>query len=244
MVKIKSIGISRLDSGNFYQFTSNIVDIAQSEPLVQKILLPVSEWLPQMTESFKKEKQTQETQQIVALDRFRDRAFLKIDRMVFAFLIDDRTPANIVAAEKIEVFIKQYEGADLTRFDYNKESAYITNFVTDVTAHAAAELDTLNLTADVTYLANCNTNFINYYAQRGDAASLLSNVVPFSRLRKQVKSDLDNFLNDVPSVARINPAATPQIEALISRINVEIDKFKLLIPSGTPPANTPPTAQQ
>jgi hypothetical protein len=57
-------------------------------------------------------------------------------------------------------------------------------------------------------------------------------------LSKQAGKYYKTMANDLESLQRFVPANAAQIGDIITRVNVEADKFKLLIPSSSnPPAN-------
>jgi Family of unknown function (DUF6261) len=245
MTQIIKFNAKTLASGIYYQFIDSIVAISQTEPLVSGISTNLVADVSSLQNSFKKEQLNDETAQIVALDQLRDRAFGKIRRLAEAYTFDDQSPANIAAAEKILNLIEYYGKGDLIKFEYNKESAYITNFIKDLADNAQDAVDALKLSDDIAYLKTCNDNFIAQYAKRGDAAQGLADIVPFYKLRKTVAEHYNNFIADLQSLQRIDKPNAAKFEAVIGRINIEIDKYKLLTPkaavkpNGTP---TPPTS--
>ena len=238
MSQVKSISISQLNNGDFYQFIENIVTIVSQEPLASGVIATLVADQPILLDSYKKEALTIETQKIVQLDKKRDRAYLKFKTLVEGYAFDDETPANIEASNKLQTFIKQHGGTKLTNFDYNKETASISSLVLDVTTHAGDALTTLSLGGTISFLKTCNDEFKDFYAARGDAASVLTNVPPFYKLRKEVAVHYRTFASDLESLQRFLPADATTIANLITRVNVEIDKFRLLVP------NTPDEEQQ
>lgn len=238
MNELKSINYSRLNNGDFYQFIENIVTIVSQQPLANGVIATLVADQPALLESYKKEVLTIETQQIVALDKKRDRAYVKFKTLVEGYAYDDETPANSTASQKLQTFIKQHGAGQLTSFDYNKETASISSLVGDISAHASAALTTLDLTSTMAFLKGCNEEFKSYYASRGDAASVLMGVAPFYKLRKEVGVHYKTFVSDLNSLQRFLPADAATIADLITRVNIEIDKFKLLVPS-TPETPTP-----
>ncbi len=243
MTQIIKINSNALTSGIYYQFIESIVAISRTEPLVSGISADLAADVSNLQNSFKKEQLADETSQIIALDQLRDRAFGKIKRLADAYTFDDQSPANIIAANKILGLIEYYGKGDLIYFEYNKESAYITNFIKDLADNAQDAVDALKLSDDVAYLKTCNDNFIAQYAKRGDVAQGLADIVPFSRLRKTVAGNYNNFIADLQSLQRIDKTHAAKFEAVIGRINIEVEKYKLLVtkfaakPNGTP---TPP----
>jgi Family of unknown function (DUF6261) len=240
MSQIKTIALTSLNSGNFYQLVESIVAISQAEPLVSDVLRDLSTSVPNLQNSFKKEKLSDETAQLVALDQLRDRGYIKIKRFAEAYTFDDQSPDNIAAANKILDIIDQYGKADLINFDYNKESAYLTNFIKDLADNAQDAVDSLKLADDIAYLKICNDNFIAKYAGRGDAAQAIAGVMPFYKLRPEVAKHYNNFVGDLESLQRIDKTHAAKFEALIGRINIEIEKYKLLIPKAAPKPNGTP----
>ena len=241
MNEVKSINISRLNSGDYYQFIENIVTIVVQEPLAAGVIATLQADQPILLNSYKKEVLSIETQQIVDMDKKRDRAYMKFKSLVDGYAYDDETPANIEASKKLYTFIKQHGAGHLTGFDYNKETASISSLVADITDHAATALATLNLGSSLNYLKARNEEFKTFYASRGDAASILANVPPFYKLRKEVNVHYKTFANDLESLQRFIPASAATIADLITRVNVEIDKFRLLVPNTPDEPVTPPT---
>lgn len=238
MNQVKTISVSKLNNGDFYQFIENIVTIVSQEPLASDVIATLATDQPILLNSYKKEVLTIETQKIVQLDKKRDRAYLKFKTLVEGYAFDDETPANIEASNKLQTFIKQHGGTKLTNFDYNKETASISSLVGDIDAHAATALAALNLGGSLNFLKARNNEFKDFYAARGDAASILANVPPFYKLRKEVAVHYRTFASDLESLQRFIPASAATIANLITRVNVEIDKFRLLVPS-TPEADEP-----
>ena len=234
MKTIKDISYRRLNNGDFFQFIENIVTTVSNEPLTKKLVATLNDDLPILQSSFKKEQLTEETKKIVALDELRDRAFLKISLFIDAHYLDDNNPLMQKAAQELQPFMKLYGGTKLVRFDYNKETASISNFVNDALSKYATPFETLGLTTSLSYLEVCNKNFKEFYATRNDAAADLANLIPFSRLRTQVNEHYKNFVTDLESLQRFIPEQAPKIEAVIDRVNIEIDKFKLLIKNAPP----------
>lgn len=241
MNEVKSIAITQLNSGDYYQFIENIVTIVVQEPLADGVIATLQADQPILLNSYKKEVLSIETQQIVDMDKKRDRAYMKFKSLVDGYAYDDETPANIDASKKLYTFIKQHGAGQLTGFDYNKETASISSLVGDINAHAAADLATLNLGTSLNYLKARNEEFKDFYASRGDAASILAHVPPFYKLRKEVNVHYRTFVNDLESLQRFIPASAATIADLITRVNVEIDKFRLLVPNTPDAPVTPPT---
>lgn len=233
MNQVKDLSISRLNNGDFYQFIENIVAIVAAEPLAAAVLQPLAADQPVLLNSFKKEKLTEETKQIVENDLKRDRAYLKFKYLIEAYAFDDQTPANSVASAKLLTFIIQHGAGKLVSFDYNKETASLTSLVADCNTHASAELSTLNLNSTLNYLQTCNVAFKTYYSSRGDAASVLATVPPFYKLRKEVINHYKTFASDLEALQRFIPASATVISDLITRINVEVDKFRLMLPAAS-----------
>jgi hypothetical protein len=241
MTQIIKFNSNALNSGNYYQFIESIVAISQTEPLVSGISADLASDVSHLQSSFKKEQLNDETAQVIALDQLRDRAFSKIRRLAEAYTFDDQSPVNITAANKILGLIEYYGKGDLIKFEYNKESAYLTNFIKDLADNAQDAVDALKLSVDIAYLKSCNDNFIAQYAKRGDVAKNIADVVPFYKLRKTVAEHYSNFIADVESLQRIDKTNAAKFESLIGRINIEIEKYKLLIPkAAVKPNGMPP----
>jgi Family of unknown function (DUF6261) len=241
MNTVKSIYFARLDNGDFYQFIENMVAIVAKDPLATSVVAPLAAIQPVLLSSFKKEQLTQETKQIVALDKLRDRAYSRLRYLLIAYTFDDQNSGFVTAANKIETFVAQHGDGKLISYDYNKETASISSLVIELRANASKELDLLQLRPVLDFLELSNNTFKEFYGTRGDAASVLANVPPFYKLRKQAGDDYKTMIADLESLQRFVPASAPQIADLITRVNIEIDKFKLLLPT-TPEPGVIPTA--
>ncbi len=241
MNKVNEINFYRLNNGDYYQFIENIVTLVAKEPITEVVIKNLKEDVPLLQNSFKKEQLTKETKKIVALDILRDRAYSKLIGFTEAYTFDDETSQNSKAANELLSIFKLYGNRELTKFDYNKESASLTNLIIDLRGKYAPQIAILNLEATVNFMETCNNNFKDFYATRNDDAALLANVIPFTRLRPIVNDHYKTFVNDIESLQRFVPASATEIANLITRINIEIDKFKLLVTS-TPVAAAKPVA--
>ena len=229
MKTVNKIHRSRLSNANFYQFIENIVKVVSSEPITKNLISTLNDDLHDLQNAFKKEQLTEETKKIVALDLLRDRAFMKIKLLVEAYQYEDENPELLKASQELFTLIKLYGSGKLIRFDYNKETASISNFVNDARNKFASQLEKLGLSASLNYLEICNNDFKNYYATRNDVASQFEDFISFSRLRIEVNEHYKTFAKDIESLQRFIPENAAIIEEVINRVNVEIDKFKLLI---------------
>jgi hypothetical protein len=239
MNKVNEINFYRLNNGDFYQFIENIVTQVVKEPTTETTIKDLKEDLPLLQNSFKKEQLTEETKKIVALDLLRDRAFLRFKGFVDSHSYDDETPENSTAAKQLQAIIKVYGNGQITKFDYNKETASLSNLIIDLRDKYASQITLLNLDSAINFMETCNNNFKDFYATRNDGAALLANVIPFTRLRPVVNEHYKTFVKDIESLQRFIPGSATEIANLITRINIEIDKFKSLVPSTTAPIVAP-----
>jgi hypothetical protein len=180
MNSVKNISISRLDNGDFYQFIENIVTIVSIEASVASVIEPLAKYQPILFNAYKKEQLTEETKQLVVLDGLRDRAYSKLRYLITAHSFDDENPGFSAAAKKIETFMAQHGNGKLISFDYNKETASISGLINDIRTTAATELNLLQLKPTLDFLELKNNAFKDFYATRGNAASALANVTPFT----------------------------------------------------------------
>jgi hypothetical protein len=232
---IKTINYHRLDNGNFNQFIENMVTIVSKEAVAATVIATLAQDQPVLLASYKKEQLTEETKQVVALDKQRDRAYSKLRYLLMGYTFDDENTGYMSAANKLETFLGQHGDGQLINFDYNKESTSITSLVKEIRTHASAELDLLQLRPVLDFLELKNNTFKEFYGTRGDAASILANVTPFYKLRKEVGDNYKIMVKDLESLQRFVPASATQVADLITRVNVEIDKFKLMVPTTPTP---------
>ncbi len=188
-----------------------------------------------MATGFKKKNLSEETKEIVNLDFLRDRAFKTFKTRIESHLTDDALAGAIPHAQHLMVIIKRYGGGGIPHFDFNKETATITNLVADLQSEGADALLALNLTQEVVYLAQCNINFQNKYAVRGDVATQLANVPPMHKLRPGIHANYSTFAKLIESLQYLNAAHATAIGDTIDRINQEIKAFNTLI--SNPEAN-------
>jgi hypothetical protein len=239
MKNVNEINFYRLNNGDYFQFIENIVTLVAKEPTTETVIKDLKEDLPLLQNSFKKEQLTEETKKIVALDVLRDRAFSKLIGVIDAYTYDDEKPENNKAAKELQSLFKIYGNRQITKFDYNKESASLSNLIIDLHDKYASQVALLNLGSTINFMETCNTNFKDFYATRNDGAALLADVVPFTRLRPVVNEHYKTFVRDIESLQRFIPASATEIANLITRINIEVDKFKSLIPNTTAPVAQP-----
>lgn len=226
---IQKIKTSHLTNKDFYQLVENLLEIADGEPLLARVSAELKDDIPAMQLSFKKEKLNAETENIVALDKKRDRAFMRLRSFLESETYNDMQPENIPVAKRILLIINNYGGGKIPNFDMNGETATLTNLIidlkekTDDIAHFALE-------TQLDYIQACNEDFRNYYKGRGDAAKELNKVVPMFRLRPDIEKRYRKFLIAVENIPTIVANTDDAIEDIIIRFNVEIEKFRLLLP--------------
>ncbi len=236
MNKVNEISYYRLNNGDYYQFIENIVTQALKIPVVATVIKDLKDDVPLLQNSFKKEQLTEETKKIVALDLLRDRAFSKFIGLIDSYIFDDETPENNKAATALQSLFKVYGNRQITKFDYNKETGSLSNLIIDLRGKYASQIAQLNIGSTLNFMETCNNNFKAFYATRNDDAKLLADVVPFTRLRPIVNEHYKTFVSDIESLQRFMPTSATEIADLIKRINIEVDKFKLLVPTPTPVA--------
>ncbi len=156
-------------------------------------------------------------------------AFRTIRVRTESYLTDGTLAGAIAHAEHIMVIMKRYGGSEIVQFDFNKETAILSNLVSDLQNKGAVALQALGLTQNVVYLAQCNKNFENKYVLRGDAATELANVLPMHKIRPSVHAHYAIFAKLIESAQQFNAAQTTAIGENIDRINQEIKVFKMLI---------------
>jgi hypothetical protein len=227
---VNKMSLVKLSNGDFLQFFTNTIGYAISDPNLGVILQPMSNLLPRLELSYKKESLSTETAMLIELDVKRDNSYLRVKKLAEGHLYDDENPANKAAAQAIVKLIKFYGGSKLAYEDMNKETADITSFVTDCTQKYANEINQLGLNGPVSFLSANNENFNNYYKQRDALSAQMNNIVPFYKLRKPAIVAYKNFTNDLMSLARINPALEMQVKNVIDLLNANSKHYELLIP--------------
>lgn len=231
MKKVLKLQLTNLNKGDFFQFIKSIVQLAGIHPLFAVIRQVLELDLTLLEKAFAKEKVTEETKEIERLDARRDKAFMFLLHQVRSFLHNENQPDRMKAAEKVLPIIEELGAGKIAYFDYNKETAVIYNLVNALNERVSAEIATLGLSNDLGYLKQCNNEFEAYYSVRNTLSSELNGIVPFHRLIKDVAKHYTNFVADVEGIYRNNPDVTPELEQFIERLNVEIEKFKLLLPT-------------
>jgi hypothetical protein len=229
MSKIDSITVSNLNNGDYSQYMEDLIKVGNETqlPAVTTALQELVTLQLQAKDSFMKENLTEETAQVVSLDLKRDRAFVKLKKMAEAYEYDDQFPENSAAAKRILKIIATYGGAKLTKQDFNKETAYINSLVDALRKQALLDINLLRLLIDLDYLQICNTQFEVLYNKRSEVATGLNDIIPYRKLRKLMNVAYRNYRSDIESMQRTRVEIAPQIEKLISRMNVDINTYKI-----------------
>lgn len=228
MEKIKKIHIEKLNNKDFYQLIENIIAISDTEPLLSTISTAIKADIPEMKLSFKKESLTEETQQVVALDKKRDRAFMRLKSFLESETYNDEDPSKAEAANSLLTIIENFGGSKIPKFNLNGETAVLTNLVSVLNAKTN-EITLLDLSSRILYIKNCNESFQAFYKDRGDSAKELADISPFYRLRKPVTARYRKFISAIENMPEILPSSSSAITNIITRFNVELDKFEALI---------------
>lgn len=240
MKVLHPITLRRLQDAQLIQFIKNILAITGQAAATlgfAGITAALHTDLLAMAESFKKKNLSGDTKELVALDLLRDRAFRTLKTRAESYLTDDKLPGCISHAEHIMVIIKRYGGSEISEFGFTKETAVISNLVTDLQDEAGNALQVLNLMPEVVFLTQCNTSFETKYALRGDAATQLFNIAAMHKLRPGVHANYAAFAQLIAGLQYFNTAEATAIGEVIDRINQEIKAFNALInnPEAAPP---------
>ncbi|WP_066433508.1 DUF6261 family protein [Chryseobacterium sp. CCH4-E10] len=228
MEKVKKIYLEKLNNKDFYQLIENVITISDTEPLLSTISASLKADIPQMKLSFKKESLTEETQQVVALDKKRDRAFIRLKSFLESETYNDEEPTKADAANSLLTIIENFGGSKIPKFNLNGETAVLTNLISALNAKTN-EITMLDLSSRIVYLKNSNESFQAFYKDRGDAAKDLADINPFYRLRKPITAKYRRFISAIENMPEILPSSSPAIASIIMRLNVELDKFEALI---------------
>lgn len=229
MKKILRLQITELNKGDFFQFIKSVAHLSSTSPLFSIVRKNLELDLVALEQAFAKEKLTKETNEIQRLDTRRGNAFLFVFHQVKSFLYNENEPNCMKAAEKVRVVLKELGGRKIIYFDHNKQTAVIYNLVNVLHERLSAELAMLGLTNHIDYLNQCNDAFEVYYAVRNTLAAEHNGIVAFHRLYRGVAKHYSRFVLDVESIYRNTPSAAAELEQFIERLNVEVEKYKLLL---------------
>lgn len=210
MEKVKKIYLEKLNNKDLYQLIENVIAISDTEPLLSTISEALKADIPQMKLSFKKESLTEETQQVVALDKKRDRAFIRLKSFLESETYNDEEPSKADAANSLLTIIENFGGSKIPKFNLNGEAAVLTNLISALNAKTN-EITMLDLSSRILYLKNCNENFQAFYKDRGDAAKELADISPFYRLRKPITAKYRRFISAIENMPEILPSSSSAI---------------------------------
>ena len=84
-----------------------------------------------------------------------------------AEVLNDRQPDHIPAANRLLLVIDNYGGKDITRYDFNKETAHLTNLTISL-MEKPEDIALLNISDDIAYIKATNEDFRTLYKDRGD----------------------------------------------------------------------------
>ncbi|HAO08616.1 MAG TPA: hypothetical protein DCQ50_16920 [Chryseobacterium sp.] len=228
MEKVKKISIEKLNNKDFYQLIENVISISDTEPQLTTISAALKADIPEMKLSFKKESLTEETQQVVALDKKRDRAFMRLKSFLESETYNDEEPLKAEAANSLLAIIESFGGSKIPKFNLNGETAVLTNLISSLNAKTD-EINLLDLASRILYIKNCNESFQAFYKDRGDSAKELADISPFYRLRKPVTARYRKFISAIENMPEIVPSSSSVIAGIITRLNIELEKFDALI---------------
>jgi DNA polymerase III epsilon subunit-like protein len=119
MEKVKKISIEKLNNKDFYQLIENVISISDTEPQLTTISAALKADIPEMKLSFKKESLTEETQQVVALDKKRDRAFMRLKSFLESETYNDEEPLKAEAANSLLAIIESFGGSKIPKFKFH-----------------------------------------------------------------------------------------------------------------------------
>jgi hypothetical protein len=229
MEKIKSLDLHNLNGGDFLQFNTNVLEITIQQPFLGTVNAQFKDTVNILESAYLKENLTLETAKITSLDEERDAAYTYFKLRVEAEAFNRQSPANMEAAKQLKSIIKQHGSGTLIHYDYNKETATLTSFVDAVNNQQPAALQQLGLTDQLNAIYNTNKAFSLFYSSRNQLAADLGNVPPFYKMRHVVRKSYKDFIKALESMPLFDASLTAQVETLIKRINIEVDKFDLLV---------------
>lgn len=225
------INLKQLNHGDFLQFNVNILAIAVQHPILEAVSAQFKDDVTLLESAYLKESLTLETKKIVALDEERDEMYTHFKLRVEAEAFNRKSLENRQAAERIKSIIKQHGGATVTRYDYNKATATFASFVDAVNTQQAVALQQLGLADELHAIEEANKAFSAFYSLRNQRTAELNTVPAFYKLRPMVRESYKKMIKAVESLPLFDASHAAEVEQVIQRINIEIAKFRLLLPT-------------
>jgi hypothetical protein len=247
-MKINSITLAALQNTEVSQFNTDILGIIQlNNPITLGIGRPYNAFKNEQTEIlslFKADKSSALTDDLFGLDLDRDDAFLAI-----SLQIESYTHHKLPAIRALGVLLFEHLskfGTGIDRYNYQKETATITNILKDWNdkPELKAAIIALKLTEWQTNLETANLAFNAKFLQRAQATgentftnTLKNKRIDAAKAWYKLRDAIESKLN----VAENDEADTSLYVTTINSINAVIDKYNVLLAARRKKPATPTT---
>lgn len=229
---IAKLALSRLANAEYYQFLNLAsAKVKEADPVVLKLKVahdPLEAILPRLLSALNKELANEETKELSALDRLRDKNIIGIN-----YVIDGYAYHNDANKVDAALLLKNYidaQGKEISNQNYSTETASLTKitgaFKTEAKYVAAVSL--LGLTDFVNNLEAANLAFENKFKSRNTSLSEDKDVPSFGAVRKEATPLYQELISLIESrfkTAKADGVATEPYQKLINELNTLIDSY-------------------
>lgn len=193
-MKIKRVYLHALHGEEHYQFFATLLPILTAVPaqvmtFIAQFVTALTEWWQREDRALEKIRTSVLTIPIAEADGLRDAVFRGLILMIEGYE-HSPLPAEAEAARRVRIVTDHY--GNVTRHNYNEETALITNLVQELRERCANELVLLNLTARVNDLEQKNQQFDILMNQRYDEHALID-----ADTLREVRRSMDAYYQQI-----------------------------------------------
>lgn len=212
---VENLRLQRLQNLEHYRFAKNVLTLCRTANIAKlNLKLPELEKAIEMEDLALNPPVANElTPQVIALDEERDRAYQALMSRVRSYAFDEDSQLRNAAA-RIEDVAARY--GNVIRMNYDKETAAIENFLTDLKGENIRPLVTkLGVTALVDRLEKANKAFADFFLRR--LSTDQRGKYDVKALRAETDRTLAAVVRRMDSIDDMEPS--PEIRALIELYN-------------------------
>ena len=227
-MKIKNLSTAMLKNHAHHQYHIDVnLLISEADPRrlgISELYVPYLATIEREDELLKKIAKSEYTEEIKIADKRRDLAYQSISSFVKTSA-KNHNPDVMKAGKRTYITIKDY--GNVTRIPYDAQTNAIHNILQEFRGKHAEDIVTMRIPEMVDELDNANTEFDALIKMRNE-----ENAQKNHGDMKVARAETDKAYNKI--VEKINALVVVEgpenYEAFITRINVLIDRYKLLIP--------------
>ena len=234
--------VNRFRNGEYLQYMKDVLKLVNQQDVALLELTDQRDTLTGLTtqidEVFQQSLGSAITQEIIALDERRDRAFVGIKAVLNGFTYHNNASKQDHAKNAIHS-IDVY-GKDITRKSYQEETAIISSCINDFETkpELIAAVNDLNLTDWLAELKSANETFGTKYIERvGETAA--NPLTSISELRTATTFAYKTLMSHIQAHDVLGDNAT--YASLIEEVEVLTKQYNLVVDNRTSTPNDAPT---